>query len=99
MSKMSKRGVVYLALLTTLLVSLLYVRSRFFLVELSYKISRALESKSSLEQEKRELSLELSTLKNPDRIERIATQKFGLKRIQTSASIVMTPKGKKHAAP
>jgi cell division protein FtsL len=71
-----------IALLTTLAVSLLYVRSRFLLVEMSHAISQSQQEKAQLEQQKRMLTVELATLKSPRRIERIASQELGLTRAQ-----------------
>lgn len=85
---MTGRGVMLLTAIVTLLVSLLYVRSRFWTVELSYSISQKREHKTQLEQERRALILELATLRNPKRIERIASQKFGLQRPSDSRSTV-----------
>lgn len=59
--------------------TLLYVRSRFLVVELSYSVNEKTEQKRILEKRKRELNLELSVLQSPRRIEEIAKQKFGLK--------------------
>lgn len=58
--------------------TLLYVRSRFLVVELSYKFNERSEEKRSLEKRKRELNLELSVLQSPRRIEEKAKEKFGL---------------------
>jgi cell division protein FtsL len=77
---MSGRGLMLLTVLVTLVVSLFYVRSRFLIVELSYGVSRKQEEKTKLEQDRRSLTLELATLRNPKRVERIASQKFGLER-------------------
>ncbi len=85
---MTGRGVMILTVVVTLVVSLLYVRSRFWIVELSYSISHKQEHKTKLEQERRALILELATLRNPKRIERIASQKFGLQRPSDVKSVV-----------
>ena len=77
---MSGRGVMMLALFVTAVMSLLYVRSRFLIVELSYGVSQKQEEKTRLEQERRGLVLELATLRNPKRIELFAAQRLGLKR-------------------
>ena len=69
--------------------TLFYVRARFLLVELSYQVSERRALKTELEQEKRELSLELSTLKSPNRIERIAKKKLGLSRSKENVSLVV----------
>ncbi len=68
------------AALFTLALALLYVRSRFLTVELSYDVAQRQEQKAALEEERRALTLELATLRNPKRVEKIAEKKFGLKR-------------------
>ncbi|MCB0326682.1 MAG: cell division protein FtsL [Bdellovibrionales bacterium] len=65
-------------LAATVFCSLVYVRSRFFVVELSYEIAQKRRHKENVEKENRELSLELSILKSPSRIENIAKEKFSL---------------------
>lgn len=60
------------------LLTLLYVRSRFLVVELGYEVSRQAQHKSALEKRKRELNLEISVLQNPRRIEEKAKEQFGL---------------------
>ncbi|MFH1263731.1 MAG: cell division protein FtsL [Pseudomonadota bacterium] len=90
---MTGRGLVGLCLLVTLVVSLFYVRSRFLVVELSYEVAQKQQKKTDLEQERRSLILELATLRNPKRVERIASQSFGLERPTGMESIVIVPKG------
>jgi cell division protein FtsL len=58
--------------------TLFYVRARFLVVELSYEVSQKRTERSQLEQEKRTLSLELATLRNPRRIEQFARTKLQL---------------------
>jgi cell division protein FtsL len=77
----------------TILASLLYVRSRFLLIELSYDLTDKRELKSKLGQERRALTLELATLQNPDRVERIARQKLKLTRSQTTVPVVVVQEG------
>ena len=86
---MTGRGMMWIALFVTLVASLLYVRSRFLVVELSYDVSRRQESKTQLEQERRSLILELATLRNPRRVERIASQKLGLEHPSGMESVVI----------
>jgi cell division protein FtsL len=47
-----------------------------------------------LGQERSALTLELATLQNPDRVERIARQKLGLTRSQNTVPVVMVQEGK-----
>jgi cell division protein FtsL len=75
-----KRFLIPTMAVVTILASLLYVRSRFLLVEMSYEIAAKREQKSKLDQEKRELTLELATLQSSSRIERIAARQLNLTR-------------------
>ncbi len=92
---MKNRFLLITALAFTIAASLLYVRSRFLLIELSYDLADKRELKTKLEQEKRQLTLELATLQNPERVERIARQKLGLTRSQTSVPVVVVSEGKR----
>ena len=82
------------ALLLTILMltaTLLYVRGRSVLVELSYDLSEKRSRIAKLKEERRSLSVELATLKSPQRVERIARQKLNLSRTSSpSLSIVST---------
>lgn len=77
-----------LTLIVTLLISLLYVRSRFWVVEMSYLVSEKQSKKLQLEHERRTLSLELATLQNPKRVERLALKKLNLERPEDLQSVV-----------
>lgn len=66
------------ALLMTLSFSLLYVRSRFLLLELSYQVGQLEQSLAKKENERDILLLELAVLKNPKRIAKIAKEKLNL---------------------
>jgi len=74
------RGLVVLAAFLTLGLSLLYVRSRFLMVELGYTLADKQRVRSELEQEKRALTLELATLRSPSRVEKIARSQLYLGR-------------------
>jgi len=71
--------IAYISIFST---ALLYVRSRFLVVELSYDINAKRKEKQKLEQLKREYTLELATLQNPGRIEKIAREDLHLKRLK-----------------
>ena len=92
---MSGRKLMLLTLVVTLVISLLYVRSRFWIVELSYAVSQRQEWKTKMEQERRSLTLELATLRNPKRVERIAAQRFNLKRPSDVKSVVFVGEGRR----
>ena len=96
---MSRKGIMFLALVITVAISLLYVRSRFLLIELSYAVSKAQDLKAKLEQEKRSMILELATLKDPKRIELLASEYFGLDRQRSSKSIIIAKKEVPYEAP
>lgn len=75
---MNKKGVLIAMMCLTAFLSILYVRSRFLVVELSLKIQEAQKTKSQYERQKNLLMLELETLKNPKRIEKIVSEHLGL---------------------
>ncbi len=78
-----------------IVLTLLYVRSRFLVVELSYQVNEKSSEKRMLEKKKRELNLELSVLQSPSRIEQKAKDKFGLKYTtdETQKKVFMKSKG------
>ncbi len=88
-----RRRVLLVAAGVTILASLLYVRSRFLMIELGYHVAEKRELQTKLEQEKRELTLELTTLQNPERVGRIARDKLGLDRAQTSVPVIVVNEG------
>lgn len=96
---MTNRVAFILALLTTVLMSLLYVRSRFLLVELSYKVMSSQKEKELLEQQKRALLLELATLQSPRRIEKIARNKLNLSEALTPNTVVFVNKSHSQRTP
>ncbi len=69
----------FLLIVTVIVLSLLYVRSRFLVLELSYHVNEMNSEKRLLEKRNRELNLELSVLQSPRRIEEKAKEKFGLR--------------------
>lgn len=80
-----------------LCVSLLYVRSRFMLVELSYRVSEAKKERDLLQQEQNLLAVELAVLKSPKRIQRIAKNKLNLSSRKSAPKVYMKSKGGVHA--
>ena len=82
-----------LLLVATGAVSLLYVRSRFWIVELSREVMARQETKTKLEQQRRSLTLELATLRDPRRIERVASDRLGLTRPSDMKSVVLVREG------
>ena len=86
---MRRRMILAMVFVFALLLSLGYVRARFWIVELSYQTAQKREMRNKLLQEKSGLTVELETLRNPNRIERIAKEKLGLTRQQEPASVVV----------
>ena len=76
----NRRTFVAMMSIFTVVFSILYVRSRFLLIELSHHLNRAQREKIVLERDLQSLSLELAQLKSPSRIEGIAREKLGLNR-------------------
>ncbi len=90
---MKKKFLTVFLFVSALVLSLGYVRARFWIVELSYETSQKRSLRKQLLQEKRSLTLELETLRNADRIERIAKKKLGLTRKQEPVSVVVLDGG------
>ncbi len=68
---------VFIALISG--ISLFFVWSRIEVVHLEYDISRLEGQMRDIRQENRRLSLEAASLRSPNRIERIALSRLGLK--------------------
>ncbi|CAH2032243.1 cell division protein FtsL [Trichlorobacter ammonificans] len=60
------------------IVSIFHVWSRFRLIELNLQVSEASRKLKSLEQEQKQLQLEVASLKTPARIETIAKRDLGM---------------------
>jgi cell division protein FtsL len=67
-----------LTALAVLCVLLLYVWERVDVVQVGYHIEQLKSKKVSLERERDELRLKVSTLTSPDRIAKAATEKLGM---------------------
>jgi cell division protein FtsL len=59
-------------------VGILHVTSRVLVVVLGYRLSRAETEERALTRENDRLKLELATLKNPARLEKLAREKLGM---------------------
>jgi cell division protein FtsL len=59
-------------------VGILHVTSRVLVVDMGYRMSRAEAEARTLTRENDRLKLELATLKNPARLERLAREKLGM---------------------
>ena len=58
--------------------ALFYVWTHVTTVRLGYLLSRAAENRDALVEENRALRIEISSLEAPERLARIATERFGL---------------------
>ena len=78
--KRRRRHVVALTLLAFCLVgvALLHVWLRLQVVHMGYVLSTTSKLQNQLEQENRELKIELATLTSPDRLEAMARKRLGL---------------------
>lgn len=65
--------------LSLVCLALLHVWLRLQVVHLGYVLSTASKLQNQLEQENRELKLELATLTTPDRLDKVARARLGLK--------------------
>ncbi len=59
-------------------VGLLHVTSRVLVVDMGYRLSKAEAEERALIRENDRLKLELATLKNPARLEKLAREKLGM---------------------
>jgi len=78
--KLNRRQFVCVALLALLLVGvvLVHVWLRLQVVKTGYVLATATKLQTRLEQENRELQIELATLTSPDRLESLARRRLGL---------------------
>jgi cell division protein FtsL len=58
----------------------LHVSLRYRVIRTGYAIGKTLAEKRALEEETRKLRLELSLLRSPERVERLAREKLGMVR-------------------
>ncbi len=59
-------------------VGILHVTSRVLVVDMGYRLSKAETEERTLTRENDRLKLELATLKNPARLEKLAREKLGM---------------------
>jgi len=86
-----RRHVVFPVVLSCLLVALalLLVWQRLRVVELGYVLSTGSKLEQRLEQENRELSVELATLAAPERVETMARKRLGLRDPRAKQVVVL----------
>src|SRR5215467_2204121 len=70
-------------------VALLHVWLRLQVVQMGYVLSTTSKLQSQLEQESRELKVELATLTSPDRVEAMARKRLGLTSPEKGQVIVL----------
>ncbi|HTN72881.1 MAG TPA: cell division protein FtsL [Methylomirabilota bacterium] len=70
-------------------VALVHVWLRLQVVQMGYVLSTTSKLQSQLEQESRELKVELATLTSPDRLEAMARQRLGLTSPEKGQVIVL----------
>jgi cell division protein FtsL len=78
-----------IALLCLASVALLYVWLRLQVVNQGYALSATTKLQQRLEQEQRELKLELATLTTPERVEAMARRRLGLRPPEKGQVIVL----------
>jgi cell division protein FtsL len=72
-------------------VGILHVTSRVLVVDMGYRLSRAEAEGRSLTRENDRLKLELATLKNPARLEKLAREKLGMA-MPSGSLVISVPK-------
>jgi cell division protein FtsL len=87
----SRRNILLAALLGVILIGLvwLHVWLRLQVVRLGYVLSTTSKLQSRLEQENRELKIELATMTSPDRLESLARRRLGLRQPEKGQVIVL----------
>lgn len=75
-------------IITLVILTLLYVRVRYLTIELSFEVGQLRQRQLTLEDNKRTLLLELSTLLHPKRIENIAEKKYNMGFDQENATVI-----------
>jgi cell division protein FtsL len=85
------RGLFVIGILALGLIGLvwLHVWLRLQVVHMGYVLSTTSKLQSRLEQENRELKIELATMTSPDRLESLARRRLGLKQPEKGQVIVL----------
>ncbi len=76
-------------------VGILHVTSRVLVVDMGYRLSKAEAEERALTRENDRLKLELATLKNPARLEKLAREKLGMSMPAGGVVISLPPAGGK----
>lgn len=72
-------------------VGILHVTSRVLVVDMGYRLSKAQAEERALTRENDRLKLELATLKNPARLEKLAREKLGMS-MPSGSLVIALPK-------
>jgi len=75
----SKIRTIFFVVLVLLFFSMIYLWSGFKQIQIGYEISKLKKKEMHLKDINRKLRLEISVLKSPQRLERIAKERFGFK--------------------
>ncbi|MGZ3459059.1 MAG: cell division protein FtsL [Archangium sp.] len=78
-------------------VGILHVTSRVMVVDMGYRLSQAEAEERSLTRENDRLKLELATLKNPARLEKLAREKLGMS-MPSGPLVIALPSGNERSA-
>ncbi|MFL5354412.1 cell division protein FtsL [Archangium sp.] len=78
-------------------VGILHVTSRVLVVDMGYRLSKAETEERALTRENDRLKLELATLKNPARLEKLAKEKLGMS-MASGPLVIALPQGKERNA-
>lgn len=78
-------------------VGILHVTSRVLVVDMGYRLSKAETEERALTRENDRLKLELATLKNPARLEKLAKEKLGMA-MPSGPLVIALPRGKERNA-
>lgn len=86
-----RRGLFAVALLALALIGLvwLHVWLRLQVVHVGYVLSTTSKLQNRLEQENRELKIELATMTSPDRLEALARRRLGLKQPEKGQVVIL----------
>jgi cell division protein FtsL len=86
-----RRGIFLIVVLAVGLIGLvwLHVWLRLQVVQMGYVLSTTSKLQSRLEQENRELKIELATMISPDRLESLARRRLGLRQPEKGQVIVL----------
>jgi len=80
---------IFFIILIMALFSIIYIWLGFKYTQMGYEVSRLKKKEIALKELNRKLRLEISVLRSPQRLEKIAKEKFGLKHPDTNQIIIL----------